>query len=470
MIGALQRLGRSPRVAIWGTVGVVLAGTAVMASRPSSLWLVLIGAGLGTPFLLAQPCLGLIALVVAALVVPLEFGTGTEVSVNTATMLVPTLFALWAVDGVLRRDLHLPRSPTTAPLVLFVLSGLLSLAIGNLLWDPLVPRSGSFVMVQLGQWAIFAFSAIAFWLAASLIQDQGWLRRLTWTFLALGGVLALLTTFGTTRIVVTRVATAALIRAPFWMLLGALAGGQLLFNRNLGSGQRTYLLTVLGAVLYHAFVRDRETASTWVGVAAVAAMLAWLRFPRLRPLAIVALLLLVGTGVLLPAVYTFAGGTEEWTWSGGSRLELIRRVLEVSKRNLITGLGPASYRRYAAMEPLSYRKSTWWAPQVSSHNNYVDLIAQVGVLGLGIFAWFMARLGLLGLRLRADLQDGFRAGYVNGVLAAWAGALVIMMLADWVLPFVYNIGFPGFQASVLLWVFLGGLVALEQIDRREAEG
>jgi len=28
---------------------------------------------------------------------------------------------------------------------------------------------------------------------------------------------------------------------------------------------------------------------------------------------------------------------------------------------------------------------------------------------------------------------------------------------------VYNIGFLGFQASVLVWLFLGGLVALEQI-------
>ena len=33
--------------------------------------------------------------------------------------------------------------------------------------------------------------------------------------------------------------------------------------------------------------------------------------------------------------------------------------------------------------------------------------------------------------------------------------------ADWALPFVYNSGFPGFQASVLLWLFLGGLVALD---------
>jgi len=74
----------------------------------------------------------------------------------------------------------------------------------------------------------------------------------------------------------------------------------------------------------------------------------------------------------------------------------------------------------------------------------------------------------LGFRLRSYFTGGFAAGYVNGMLAAWAGALALMLFADWVLPFVYNIGFPGFQASVLVWLFLGGLVSLDGITRREA--
>ena len=52
---------------------------------------------------------------------------------------------------------------------------------------------------------------------------------------------------------------------------------------------------------------------------------------------------------------------------------------------------------------------------------------------------------------------------MNAMLAAWIGALIVMVFADWILPHVYNIGFPGFQASVLVWLFLGGLVALEQM-------
>ena len=96
-----------------------------------------------------------------------------------------------------------------------------------------------------------------------------------------------------------------------------------------------------------------------------------------------------------------------------------------------------------------------------------NLAWQLGIVGLGIFLWFMAELAWLGWRLRKVFKDGFAGGYVNGMLAAWAGIMVIMALADWFLPFVYNIGFSGFQASVLLWMFFGGLITLEQIARAE---
>jgi hypothetical protein len=65
------------------------------------------------------------------------------------------------------------------------------------------------------------------------------------------------------------------------------------------------------------------------------------------------------------------------------------------------------------------------------------------------------------------VKSGFAIGYANGMVAAGVAAMAIMFLADWVLPYVYNIGFPGFQASVLLWLFMGGLVVLEEGVKRD---
>ena len=103
----------------------------------------------------------------------------------------------------------------------------------------------------------------------------------------------------------------------------------------------------------------------------------------------------------------------------------------------------------------------WVGAVVSSHNNYVDLFAHVGLVGLVLFAWFVEELTRVGVRLRAPRASHFVAAYVNGMLAAGAGSLVLMVFADWILPFVYNIGFAGFQASVLVWLFMGGLLSLQ---------
>ena len=48
-------------------------------------------------------------------------------------------------------------------------------------------------------------------------------------------------------------------------------------------------------------------------------------------------------------------------------------------------------------------------------------------------------------------------------------SLLGILAADWVPPFVYNIGLAGFRVGVLGWVFLGGLVSLEQMGRGAGE-
>jgi O-antigen ligase len=294
---------------------------------------------------------------------------------------------------------------------------------------------------------------------------------LTFYFLLLGGGLAILKVLPQSASLIDRTSTIALTRAPFWALLAALAGGQLLFNKKLGTGWRLLAVAIIGAAVVYAFYLQRDTVSHWVGLTVVIAVLVWLRWPRLRwPLAVVLVVLLAG-GVLTPAVFQFAGGETEWRISGGSRLALIRRVLEVTMRNPITGLGPASYRLYANLKPLQYEQAFYIDLDVSSHNNYVDLFSHTGLLGLGLFGWFVAEVTRLALRLRRRLvarrAAGFATGYANAMLAVWASALVLMLLLDWILPFVYNVGFPGFQASVLVWLFMGGLVALDNLSASE---
>jgi hypothetical protein len=89
----------------------------------------------------------------------------------------------------------------------------------------------------------------------------------------------------------------------------------------------------------------------------------------------------------------------------------------------------------------------------------------MGLIGLICFLWIFWEAGRLGWRLRERVPDGFAKAYVYGALGGLVGTLVACTLVDWVLPFVYNIGYNGFRASVLVWLFMGGLVSLDQMYR-----
>jgi hypothetical protein len=64
------------------------------------------------------------------------------------------------------------------------------------------------------------------------------------------------------------------------------------------------------------------------------------------------------------------------------------------------------------------------------------------------------------MRLYATLPDGFPRAYAAACVAGLIATLISGFLGDWFLPFVYNIGLGGMRASILFWVFLGGLLGL----------
>jgi hypothetical protein len=100
----------------------------------------------------------------------------------------------------------------------------------------------------------------------------------------------------------------------------------------------------------------------------------------------------------------------------------------------------------------------------NSHNNYVDLVLQSGFAGLAAFLLLLSELGRLGFSLLDRVPAGFPRAYGIAALGGLAGKVVSCFLGDWAIPFVYNVGFDGFRASDLGWIFFGDLVAPEQMS------
>jgi len=133
--------------------------------------------GLGAAWLLmVRPEFGMIGLLVSALVIPFEIGTGTQSPLNIAFLGVPILGGLWLLEMVRNRSIQMAPSITTLPLIGFVATATISFFVGYLPWNVFAQLAP--IRAQLAAWAIFAFSAGAFWLAANRIRQLIWLKRL----------------------------------------------------------------------------------------------------------------------------------------------------------------------------------------------------------------------------------------------------------------------------------------------------
>jgi O-antigen ligase len=246
----------------------------------------------------------------------------------------------------------------------------------------------------------------------------------------------------------------------FWVWTVALAFSQALLNRTLSLRWRLALAGLAVTTLY-AGLSLRSWNSGWVPPLVAVYVIACLGIPRLAiPLS------LVGLAVALPHLQEIMS-----LWSDPknqydllSRTAAWRILWEIIQIDPILGIGFANYYWYTPLYPLF-----GWAARFNSHNNYVDVVAQTGFVGLACLAWFTFQITRLAWRLRTLAPPGFARAYAYGALGGLAGMLVSAGLGDWILPFAYNIGLVGVRSSLHGWFFLGGLVAVEQIALKSSQ-
>jgi hypothetical protein len=442
-----------PRLVI--VLGVLLL-SGLVGLRPSENYIVLVVGAMGGLALLRWPRLGLIGLLVGSLVVPFSLGTGTQTPLNITVILIPVLLGLWFADMTRRHEFRLVSSRTVWPALALAASATVSLIAGGLPWNPFATTAP--LLTQLGGWAIFAFSIATFLLVANQVTAERWLKILTVLFLATGsaymaGRLGMPVLSEISRMMNGLGSDGSM----FWLWLVALATGQLLFNRNLNRVTQLALALLITVTLGISWFLNRTWTSGYLPEIVAVGTILWLRSWRLGLLVAVAgaLFVFIGTPHLLDSL------TNLKDYSIVTR-DVARQILleDVFPLSPVLGLGPANYYWYTPLYPI-----LGWFVSFNSHNNYVDILMQLGIVGFACFVWFIAEAGRLGWRLRNSFTGDFGQGYVCACLGGLAGILVSSWLADWFLPFVYNIGLRGFRASILAWLFLGGLVSLEQIAR-----
>ena len=386
------------------------------------------------------PQLGFLG-IIAGLMVPINGPSGF----NLSMLLVAILLGIWIPDMMLRkREIKLLPSGTFLPLFILVVMATISFGVGLLPWYTFSQSAP--LGAQLGGLSIYVLSAAAFLLVAHLCNLR-WLQWIVWSFLAVASI------YLTGQVIspLLSIINPLFIKSTdslFWTWLVALAFSQAVFNKKLHIGWRLALGILFATTMYVA-MRNEGWKSGWVPplitVAAIIGFRFWKLALTLSPLGFIPVSYLV-TQII---------ATDEYSW--GTRVDAWLIVAEITKASPILGLGFANYNWYAVLFPIR-----GYAVRFNSHMQYTDILAQTGIIGLICFIWFFAVVGWLAWRLKDRVPEGFARAYVYGALGGFVGTLVAGALGDWVLPFFYNIGLTGFRASVLGWIFLGGLIILEQ--------
>lgn len=425
---------------------IVLTSTIISywgTQRLFVLLLALLGGATILLLLIRQIRIGFVFLLLASMFVPFS-GPG---GVNATIFVIALMLVLWLLNMVVvERQFNIIKSRIVLPTVLFILVSILAFGMGQIPWLQFANQAP--LDAQLGGFAVFALS-LGFMLAtAHLIQNTKWLEIIVWGFIGLSMPLVLIRAFDLPIGQFYRQGFTA--QSMLWTWLVALMIGQLLFNGTLSRRFRWLLLIGLLLTFYVAMVKQNDWKSGWVPAALVVVIAVGLKYIKVVRFAIPFMLI----GAISLVQYLIA--SDQYSWD--TRVDAWRIVLEISKVSPILGLGFANYYWYVPL----FRIRGFYV-QFSSHNQYVDIIAQTGVLGLLCCVWLFFEIGRLAWYLMEHLPEGFDKAYSYGTFFGLIGCIMAGFLADWLLPFVYNIGLDGFRASILPWVFFGGLIAIEKI-------
>jgi O-antigen ligase len=152
---------------------------------------------------------------------------------------------------------------------------------------------------------------------------------------------------------------------------------------------------------------------------------------------------------------------EERAISGDTRIAAWQVNWRVTSEHLLFGTGPGGYAAYYM---------TFFPNEgMATHNTYIDVLAQSGLVGLILWLWFFGVTAWQGFQQvrRTWGRNDFYQALACALFAGTLACIMIMMFGDWLLPFAYTQTIAGFDYAIYSWIFMGMIVALRHIPLPE---
>jgi O-antigen ligase len=386
-----------------------------------------------------------LTLPIAALAVPFDLPTGTETRLPAALLIAMGLWTIWIASMLIRRRVAFAPSLLNRPALVFSGICCVSLVWGIAWRDPVLIDAPKFIFVQVASLLTILVSIGAALLIGNFVRTEGQLKFMVGAFLVCGALMTITELFH--------------IRQPFlndrglWGMWTAIPAYALLIGLpKLRWRWRLPLIALIVLTIYQTAIVNADWVSGWAPTVVALFAATFLRSKK-------AFVVLVIVGVIVGySAQAFFMQVADDNVNDGSleRLSLWEQNWRVVRAHWLFGTGPAGYALYYMTY---YREDAR-----STHNNYLDILAQFGFSGMLAWIW-LALSGLIeGWLCIRRAPPGFVRALAIAATAGWAGAQMSMFLGDWVLPFAYNQGVGGYKYTVYSWLFLGTLISIRQLN------
>jgi hypothetical protein len=388
---------------------------------------------------------GIVLLMITAAFTPFSLPTGTSSRLVDSMVVTMIFVGLWVVRMfIVERRFHLVKSAANLPILGWIAASILSLIWGTVFRDHDVVIWSTFPMVQIGSLVLMVMLPGAFLLVANYGRNEKILKVISW-LMVLAGMVGLVSHF----LNVNTVNTGGLM--SMWAVSVSLALA--LFQPSLGKLLQFILVGHAAGWVVWSFVLNISWVTGWLPILMVIGVLIFMRSRKLF-FTLVAVMLVV---VFIFRDYYIARITDESKISGVTRFAAWEVNWRVTGQHPLFGTGPGGYA--------AYYMSYFPKEAMATHNNYIDVIAQTGFVGMSFWLWFFGVICWQGLKLARRLKGrgDFLEGLANAAFAGAVACVAVMGFGDWLLPFAYTQTIAGFDYAVFSWMFMGAIVAIDHI-------
>ena len=385
------------------TIGAFLG----MGRNTISLLLIAIPIGILIVILIVQHFeLAVLLLPLTTLAIPIDLPTGTSSRVPISLALTLLLAVIWCISMSLRRW-KLAQSPLNRPLLAFGAVCIISLIWDQIWRDPVLIYVPRFIIIQIGSLASFLLSICAALLIGNFVITERRLKFVVGLFIGFCSLMTFTQLFHIPQHFLND-------RGLWGTWLIAPAYGLLIAQPRVAWYWRAALVVLLLATLYQNLIVNSIWLSGWVPSLFTIGVATFLHSRKafLIFVAAAAIAGVMGKGFLDMVVQ------ENVNEGSAGRVGLWEHNLELIRSHWLFGTGPAGYALYY----MTYNPDT----AAATHNNYFDIVAQFGIVGILAWLWLSVVSMWEGWTLVRRAPPGFPRTMAIIATSGWAGALVAM--------------------------------------------